>query len=374
MNISIPFESTEESVNLIKLSSLYFDKTTLFCPTLVDVQLEENYQLYDKNLLNLFEPLKKNSVVSVKEFNIDIDDSVDSSLIFACQNLFGVQDEETTKIVEELLFHPMPSNEIFNEKVNKFLSNLNYTNIRHFKKIIANSDLRINDIITDEVLYLTIGADDVLQSLEIVKIFYKIVLHNAFQLTLFNNTIIDKNNCITNNNTINDFLNLKYNDTKTFSKNIIFNMLPIFLPNVCEMEFEDILELRFKLYDELQEMRYYIDNLSSEFSVNGLDDDKIRFNLEKRINPSIKQLERKVSGLTMRTLHTFIDNFKNPHNYAPLLTSFFTNIPAYASLLLSLGFITTQTVLKYKEQQDEIKNDPLYFSLKFKKYWKKYEN
>jgi len=308
MNINIPFDYNEESENLVKLSSLYFDKVNVICSFRFDDELFSQFYNADS-----IEPFKKyKNIITIEEKETFPSDYL----------------TEVSNVAYERLSRP-DINHDYNKLFNEF-------GIEITSKVFVFTLSRIKCLVD-----LICSKENVISDIELIDSALVFMRRNEYE---------NRRKSIPTEN------------------NIALNALSIFIPNVQQMEIEDILELRYKLCDELSEMRYYIDNLTNEFSVDNITPDKIKFYLEKMINPSIKQLERKVSGLRMSTLQKFIHSFKDPKTYVPLLTTFFANIPTHIALAVSAGLITTDTALEYKKQVNEIKNDPLYFALKLKKH------
>ena len=308
MNINIPFDYNEESKNLVKLSSLYFDKVNVICSFRFDDELFSQFYNADS-----IEPFKKyKNIITIEEKETFPSDYL----------------TEVSNVAYERLSRP-DINHDYNKLFNEF-------GIEITSKVFVFTLSRIKCLVD-----LICSKENVISDIELIDSALVFMRRNEYE---------NRRKSIPTEN------------------NIALNALSIFIPNVQQMEIEDILELRYKLCDELSEMRYYIDNLTNEFSVDNITPDKIKFYLEKMINPSIKQLERKVSGLRMSTLQKFIHSFKDPKTYVPLLTTFFANIPTHIALAVSAGLITTDTALEYKKQVNEIKNDPLYFALKLKKH------
>ena len=141
----------------------------------------------------------------------------------------------------------------------------------------------------------------------------------------------------------------------------------ILLPFVQNAPMDDVLEIRYKANDELLELRNYVEttlkSLSNEDFFNS-SLDEIGQILNQKITPSINQFERKLKGLNVVTAQEFIKNMANPLYYSPMLTTFFTNVPAIVSVGFSLGMISLQTFLQRKSKKIEIQNDPLYFTVK----------
>ena len=75
--------------------------------------------------------------------------------------------------------------------------------------------------------------------------------------------------------------------------------------------------------------------------------DKIKMLLKNKINPSIKQLERKLYGLKIGTIQKALKTMKNPLSYTPMLTTIFYDISHHMALAMSLGLVVTEVWLDY---------------------------
>lgn len=190
-------------------------------------------------------------------------------------------------------------------------------------------------------------------------------------------THIEKgDNVITNSSVTNEIL-LKYyssHNKKLRKAGLKYNLAKIeatkiLLPFVQNAPMDDILEIRYKANDELLELRNYVEtalkSLNNEVFL-PLSSEEIGQRLNQKITPSIKQFERKLEGLNVSTAQEFIKNMVNPLYYSPMFTTFFTNVPAVASMGFSLGMISLQTFLQRKSKKLEIQNDPLYFTIRMR--------
>ena len=181
-------------------------------------------------------------------------------------------------------------------------------------------------------------------------------------------------NVVTNSSIINEILLNYYSlhNKKIRKAGLKYNFAQIeatkiLLPFVQNAPMDDVLEIRHKANDELLELRNYVEttlkSLSNEVFFNS-SLNEIGQILNQKITPSINQFERKLKGLNVVTAQEFIKNMANPLYYSPMLTTFFTNVPAIVSVGFSLGMISLQTFLQRKLKKIEIQNDPLYFTVK----------
>lgn len=154
------------------------------------------------------------------------------------------------------------------------------------------------------------------------------------------------------------------NIKKPISKDLAVMTIKHFVPNVLSLSFEDILEIRHRAKDELLEYRYYMEEMNKKM-VNEYQSAEIceyanNF-IKTQIQPSVRNLQRKISSSKIRVVQTFLDEIKDVNSYTPLLASIFTKLPVQVSLLCSAGLISAKTLMKMKEEQYEIKNNGLYY-------------
>ena len=346
MTINIPFDASEQSMELVKFSSLYFNKINLVC----GVYEWDNQKYYDEKALNSLNSFRDGDFFATEK--VDIYSDVDIDIIV----------DSVGEVLKSVGYNDDDYDDSDGSDVMKFLEIMKIVEHKNFNSL---SKTNTYDKLVHKVLE-EIGFDN--PNISNAKIAYRIFCLYLMQSAVFFDSMLKGKNIISNNFFMEKIIEYHYGNDRTNRNDIIaMNALPIFLPDIHQMELDDILELRHHSKDELANMRYYIDNLSKEFSPDDLKHEKLKFHLEKKINPSIDELSRKVSGLKMSTLQKFISNFRDPKKYTPMLTTFFTNMPAHIALALSAGLIVADTAAEYKKQLNEIKNDPLYFSLQLRK-------
>ena len=150
---------------------------------------------------------------------------------------------------------------------------------------------------------------------------------------------------------------------------IALHSMNIMLPYIRDAETEDILFIRDAARDEIIALRSYINTIVKEIS----EDKELQANwiaiqekLEQRLIPSIRNLERSIQNTKLTSVQGFIKSMANPLCYAPLITTFFSVPPAFA-LAGSIAAIGSISAINYKINENELKNDSLYFSVSLKK-------
>jgi hypothetical protein len=191
-------------------------------------------------------------------------------------------------------------------------------------------------------------------------------------------TLIEGNNCISSSNNLNTLFSslikeLKLSKTTLeengYNKALAFDAIKYSLPNPDSLSLEDILELKFKLKDELLAFSQVINSIevrnkqvfSEDIKGNGYQ--AVLFN---EVQKPLLDLETKMKNLKSKTFRHFIDRIQNPKSYVPLIGTIAASLPMEYALLASLGLTAGQSFLEFKEEKREISNNGLSFLLKIK--------
>lgn len=200
----------------------------------------------------------------------------------------------------------------------------------------------------------------------------------AFKLKWFLKLLMEGKNCLSSSNNLNSLFSMfiqesnKFNDnlgTHGHTKSLAFDALKISLPNPDLLSFEDILELKFRLKDELALFYQTINSIEVKnkqlFNTN-LKNNEYQSIFFSEIQKPLTDLENKMKNLNNKTFRKFINKMQNPKTYVPLIGTVVASMPVHYALLTSLGLTTGTSYLEYKEEKREIKNNGLYFLLKLK--------
>lgn len=151
---------------------------------------------------------------------------------------------------------------------------------------------------------------------------------------------------------------------KPIGKDLAVMTIKYFVPDVSSLSFEDILEIRYRANDELLEYRSYMDEMNKNM-VDKCESAEIydyaNNYIEKQIQPSVRNLQRKISSSNIRVVQTFLDELKDVNSYIPIIGSILTKLPMQFSILATAGLISARTIMKMKEEQYELKNNGLYY-------------
>lgn len=167
-----------------------------------------------------------------------------------------------------------------------------------------------------------------------------------------------------------------YKELEIRRPNVAMDAIKIYLPNVSNMHVSDILELRYKLKDELENFKYSINALNKELTEKYNETEILTnsvFCVKSVITPAVKELESKIKGTKLNIASKFIDELKDPKSYTPFIGNFLFNLPSQLALLLSLGLISTKSAMEYLREKEEIKNNGMYFLINISKENQMYE-
>lgn len=200
----------------------------------------------------------------------------------------------------------------------------------------------------------------------------------SFKLKWFLKLLMNGDSCISSSNNLNNLFALfikdatKYQDLSCFkgnTKSLAFDALKYNLPNPDMLSFEDILELKCKLKDELQYFYQTINSIeikNKELLNSGIDDKAYQSIFFNDIQKPLTDLEKNMKNLKSRTFRKFIEKMQDPKSYVPMIGTVVASMPVQYALFASLGLTTGLTYLEYLEDKREITNNGLYFLLKMK--------
>jgi uncharacterized protein (DUF2164 family) len=367
MEIVLNLNSVGNALDLIKYCTLYFDKLKIDSPFAIDSFEKLSDTPNNKGQFQYrinFTSYISDSIEIAKKMLVEEDICID-----AVESSFGKYSKLAKKIVvkNSHLFFPSES----------FTMHKNSMEIRSDAEIILDEAKQaVSEIILQEdrrrIQSVTSGFE---YSSDVPDFYLLLNLYKGL-VDLLLTHIENGDNVITNSSVTNKILLNYYSShsNKLRKAGLKYNFAQIeatkiLLPFVQNAPLDDILEIRYKANDELLELRNYVEttlkSLNMEAFLN-LSSEEIGQMLNQKITPSIKQFERKLEGLNVFTAQEFIKNMANPLYYSPMLTTFFTNVPAIASMGFSLGVISLQSFLQRKSKKLELQDDPLYFTVKMR--------
>ena len=312
MPVNVLFDGTRKSLNALKYASMYYDSIDIYC----------SLSFYKSQILN--------------EVNVLVDDKV--ARIHGIQ-AYGTNDNmDYDKIISSLKASGQYKNSL-KDVVPAFI-------VEGYK----------NSIIFDHYKQGLIKYPD---DFELYR--YLIEMASIIEkLGMKNEPILSGQ----------DYYELNNNEMGQSGGKEFINKIPIFIPNFFEMSFEEILELKYYMKDELIEMQTYINEIPFMFSGNDLSREDVNLFLIHKINPAIKQLENKYNSLKIGLLRHILKELKKPFSYSPIISTIFADVPPSVAVLGSLGIILGDSYLEYKMNKKELELDPLYFAVKLNEYQK----
>lgn len=181
--------------------------------------------------------------------------------------------------------------------------------------------------------------------------------------------ILRNENILTANDFVLKVLNdIKFSNQKEMKKGrIIANTVELLFPDFSFLDIVDIYEIRLKAHDELLELNDYINKISDEYDSEDYSASKIDSYIHNKVQPMVKDLERKIYGLKINMLQKAIRDARNPISYLPLLTSLFNNVDNYLALAVSAGMIGMDMLLEYRKLYYDVKSHPLFFTININK-------
>lgn len=200
----------------------------------------------------------------------------------------------------------------------------------------------------------------------------------ALKLKWFLKLLIEGKNCISSSNNLNALF-AKFMDestktnqtmgTKGYTKSLAFDALKFSLPNPDVLSFENILELKLKLKDELGLFTQTINSIevrNKELFNTDIKDHEYQALFFSEIQKPLSDLELKMKTLKSKAFRTFVDKLQNPNSYAPLIGTVVASVPIQYTILASLGINSLQSYWEYAESKREVANNGLYFLLKIR--------
>lgn len=324
LDIKIDISGTNNSLNMLKLCLLYFDKITVDMPGAPIKNVYKHYkkaELYpyiNENIVNQLSYLEELNCINIEITDIDY-------MFYTKDNLLLHIGKPLASIIYEIL------------------ETVNITEITERNEILNNLPSEFRN---DGCTYVAL---------------LRYYLFNVYY------NLIDNKITISDLETINNVIFKLYDKSlnQLIKNNIKINCASILLPDLSNATFDDILEIKYNASAELAELREYIELLNKNFDVEKTDYfDEI---IKQKINPSIRNLEYKIKDVKIGVAQKFITEIKNPLSYAPLIGTVFNNVPAHISFLISLGLISANVGLEYIKQLNNIKKDNMYFLFKLRK-------
>nr|WP_199002855.1 hypothetical protein [Flavobacterium sp. ASV13] len=338
---------TPKSVNEIKLLALYYDKINIvndevYSPKFGRINGDfkftgtENLQFIPETFRTDYKVLIDENLIAITEKNINLEN----------ENLFASEISKIVNANHDLIFpkHPTEKNSrIITEEVYNVMKNM--WGFEWGKPVESDLIWWYYSIKLQWFLKLLLNGETCLSSSQnLNKLFSSFIKEHS--------------------GTINNMQNKEYN------RSLALDALKISLPNPDSLSFEEILELKFNLKDELTLFYHTINSIEVKnkqlFDTN-MSNNEYQAIFFNEIQRPLKELEAKMKNLQSKTFRNFITKMQNPKSYAPMIGYVVGALPVQYAMLCSLGMTAGLTYLEYKEEKREVSNNGLYFLLKLKK-------
>lgn len=412
LNTNIIYDSSPVTERLIKFSMFYFDEVNLHFPEICAltvkglpkklsevkdfIELENRFSMvtdifsfYNKADLEKFNKLALTSNLNISNF-INGGLILDYITMLSCvpdnqgrlvykkgmtkyengdyplERLAKLNKSKKNSPIMQIISKSISSN-IFNDSIKKTndgfeieadeTGNVDINN--NSKKIFENA---YNDNIV-EYLYQYNGEYiydyDYLKKYEWFKEYYYTILNYIFNILSSTENIIITDNVLADILRESNSLNGFKSQEQFASANKISQVL---LPDFFDLDYEDIYELKEYANDELIALKYYMNSLGKIES-----QEELEQIIQTKINPSVNELNNKIINMKINLTQKAIREIKNPISYLPLLSSLVTDIDQTLAAAISLGVMGADLALEYYKEKQNIKNHPLFFTVKLNK-------
>lgn len=332
---------TQETINEIKFLSLYYDKISIIHDIVYTIELNPNTN----------EPYVKGIPFLPSNFEHDYKYLLEEGVLEIIKRKEGEEDDEFDSMYAKSI------SKLINDEWDYL-----------FPK--DGDNIIISDEIKNIVQYTF--RDNKKVPLDLLWYFYAFKLKRSVKL------LIEGKKCL--NSSINlDYLFNEYISLNTQIKpqfesgKLIENAIKMSLPSVDMLNFEDILELKIKLKDELAQFSDVIHSIEFKYKnqdINTISSNEYDIIFKQEIEKPYKDLRQKIKSLKGRTFLSFVDKAKDINTYIPMIGSFIASIPLKYSLMLSLGLISLETYHEYKISKNEVNENGLNYLIKLNKYSK----
>lgn len=196
----------------------------------------------------------------------------------------------------------------------------------------------------------------------------------AFKLKWSIRLMLEGKKCINSSNNLeylfNEYINWNHTTNTFDSSRLVVKAINLSLPSCNMLSFEDILELKYKLRNELEEFSNKMHMIEMKFreidmtEVYNQDYNSIFYS---EIKKPFEDLQKKIKSLNGKTFLSFISKAKDIKSYIPIIGSIVASIPLEYSLLVSLGIIGIESWEEYKLNKREIDYNGFNYLVKLNK-------
>lgn len=141
------------------------------------------------------------------------------------------------------------------------------------------------------------------------------------------------------------------------------------LPNFELQSYDDILELRYKLREELGRFRLEMRQIAADITTNPWSEDfrqDIDRVIAKQLDPALAELRRKLSLSNDKFIQKLFKEIKSGKPTIPFVASLFTGFPLYASFLISAAIVGADILIdSYFEKREILESSGLSYLMRF---------
>lgn len=361
---------TEDAINTLKILALYFDEIEIVQDQLVSVRPEDESRgvlgpgdigivtgvtdLIDNEFKLSVKTLINESILKIKEHDFVERMLSKEKLLEICGNAQRLISEKPDLLIRE--------HEIHEDETGKEISG-----------IFSFSDDEVANVHKKYIGDLQIGSTF---DMGFIYQYYASLLTDLLAMLSAGNVAVSGSPVLgtflsysVNSKSFEEF-NSFLQRTSNLSPHIAHNLLKLTLLDVSRFSFEDILEFRRQLRDELERFREDLGAIT--YSVLTECDerhliDRLDEIVKYRILPSVNELENKVKHSETKLLLRLLDALKNPAAYVPFLGSVFHMIPLQLAFFLSLGLVSFETAISFIIEQKQLTNNGLYYLVQLRK-------
>lgn len=350
---------TLDQIDDLKIAALYFDRITIVEHRLYNVERVSRDEGVVKDIVHFVQnDFRAHTSFLASEGIIEYSDQA-GSLKEALRKKMRIQSEKIISEAINVLY--LEENVVRNSKGDKVRAGF------------AFSDPEVAAI--HKAFLWPIGIGKTVE-LGLITQYYTTLLESMLASLLSNNT------SLTASKVLNRLIKYSYEKDaiKSLRERIVqdagvtsalaYEAIKIALPDVSMFSFEDILEIRYQLRNELERFRRDMEKMNDGL-IAAQDALYVVSNAEKivkkNIAPALEDLNKKIKRARTGILRKLFDEIRDPKSYTPLIGTLFEQVPVHIAALLSLGLISTATAWDYLREMREIKESGLYYLIGLQK-------
>ena len=350
---------TLDQIDDLKIAALYFDRITIVEHRLYNVERVSRDEGVVKDIVHFVQnDFRAHTSFLASEGIIEYSDQA-GSLKEALRKKMRIQSEKIISEAINVLY--LEENVVRNSKGDKVRAGF------------AFSDPEVAAI--HKAFLWPIGIGKTVE-LGLITQYYTTLLESMLASLLSNNT------SLTASKVLNRLIKYSYEKDAIKSRRerivqdagvtsaLAYEAIKIALPDVSMFSFEDILEIRYQLRNELERFRRDMEKMNDGL-IAAQDALYVVSNAEKivkkNIAPALEDLNKKIKRARTGILRKLFDEIRDPKSYTPLIGTLFEQVPVHIAALLSLGLISTATAWDYLREMREIKESGLYYLIGLQK-------